>query len=95
MAKWNIVNKWKLSNSGVCIVRKTPDDYEHMFIYCYYVKSFWSTVTLLIFKSLNSILNINYKHVVLICNDSSNTVRDDRKSQVINILIPIAKYVIL
>ena len=65
-----------------------------MFIYCYYVKLFWSRVTLLIYKSFNIIFNVNYKHVVLGYNDSSNTVRDDRKSQVIDIVISIAKYVI-
>ena len=65
-----------------------------MFIYCYYVKSFWSRVTQLIYKSFNIIFNVNYKHVVLGYNDFSNTVRDDRKSQVINIVISIAKYVI-
>ena len=28
-----LLHKWKLSHSGLCIVCKTPDDYEHMFIY--------------------------------------------------------------
>ena len=66
----------------------------NMFIYCYYVKSFWSRVTLLIYKSFNIIFNVNYKHVVLGYNDSSNSVGDDRKSQVINIVISIAKNII-
>ena len=65
-----------------------------MFIYCCYVKSFWSRVTLLIYKSLNIILNVNYKHVVLGYSDFSNAVKDDKKSQVINIVISVAKYVI-
>ena len=85
------LHKWKLSNSGLCILCKTPDDYEHMFISCYYVKSFWSKVTTLIYKSFNIMFNVNYKHVVLGYNDSS---RDGRNSRVINIVISIAKYVI-
>ena len=89
-----LLHTWKLSNSGLCIVCKTPDDYENMFIYCYNVKSFWARITQVMYKSFNIIFNVNYKHVVLGYNDSSNTVRDDRKSQVINIVISIAKYVI-
>ena len=28
-----LLHKWKLSNSGLCIVCKTPDDYEHIYVY--------------------------------------------------------------
>ena len=89
-----LLHKRKLSNSVLCILCKTPDDYEHMFIYWYYVKSLWSRVTLLIYKSLNIVFNVNHKHVVLGYNDndSSNGIRDDRKTRVINIVISIAKY---
>ena len=42
--------------------------------------------------SLNTIFNVNCKYVVLGYNDSSNAVRDDRKSRVINMVVSIAKY---
>ena len=73
-----LLHKWKLSNSSLCIVCNTPDYHEHMVIYCFYVKSFWSKVTLLMYKSLNIIFNVKYTHVVLGYNDSSNAVRYDR-----------------
>ena len=89
-----LLHKWKISNSKLCMICRSPDDYEHMFVYCYGVESFWSKITLLISKSLNINLNVNFKYVVLGYNYPSNVAAHDKKVRVINILISLAKYVI-